>query len=51
MPGHIKLGKPGTPDDDPTPYLVRLRFLMESRLMSAAANCDHIGKVPLTKGD
>jgi len=21
MPGHIKLGKPGTPDDDPTPYL------------------------------
>ena len=22
MPGHVKLGKPGEPDPDPTPYLV-----------------------------
>ena len=21
MPGHVKLGKPGTPDEDPTQYL------------------------------
>jgi hypothetical protein len=26
MPGHIKLGKPGTPDEDPTMYLVSSGF-------------------------
>ncbi len=27
MPGHIKLGKPGTPDEDPTSYLVIICYL------------------------
>jgi hypothetical protein len=29
MPGHIKLGKPGEPDPDPTPYLVSRKIILD----------------------
>jgi hypothetical protein len=41
MPGHIKLGKPGTPDEDPTAYLVSYHKF-NTKFLFAETNLDAI---------